>query len=692
MDTATRDLETSQTAFVHPQGEVLRRAEGIELIGEFEGSGFKNPPLLARRADGQVIQLTKLLYELAAASDGQRDAQAVGDVVSRRCGRTVNASDVTFLAQRKLRPLGVLALPDGTTPRLKKRPPVMALRHRKPLLSERAVNAAAWVFTWLHVPFVQAVLVLALAGFDVWLFGVHGIAGGLRSALYDPVLLLAVFASVVIATAFHEFGHASACRYGGARPGAMGVGLYLVWPVFYCDVTDAYRLNRAGRLRTDLGGIYFNAIFALLAGGVFFYTGQEAALLAAFVQHLLILQQVIPLMRFDGYYVMTDLTGVPDILSRIKPIFRSLLRGREHEPQVAELKPWVRWVVTIYLVALIPALLLLFAWMVIGTPRVIATMYRAFALQLDMIGRAGLAGMAVGAVRTMMLALQLGGMGLSLVRAGQMAGRLLLRWSQGSVPRTGAIALGGAALLGAAASMWWPHGDYRPIQPGDRGTVQDGINSLIKLPRWAGLIAANHGARTSGDASGAVEGAPGSTTSTHGTAPGGGISGTWRTTAGARSGAAGAPPSADGTTPMPGTTTNTGTSTTTTSTGTTTATTSTGTTTTTTTSTTGSGSPVPPTGGTGTVTSPPTTGGTTTTTDPTTTTAPSTGTTTTAPATGTTTNSTTTSTTGTGTSTSPPASTSTTGTSTVAPPPTTSTTTGTTTAPSTTGTTTTTSP
>ena len=86
----------------------------------------------------------------------------------------------------------------------------------------------------------------------------------------------------------------------------------------------ANRLGRAGRLRTDLGGVYFNAIFALLAGGVYFATGEEAALLAASVQYVIILQQLLPLLRFDGYYVLSDLTGVPDILSRIKPIFRSL--------------------------------------------------------------------------------------------------------------------------------------------------------------------------------------------------------------------------------------------------------------------------------------------------------------------------------------------------------------------------------
>jgi putative peptide zinc metalloprotease protein len=91
-------------------------------------------------------------------------------------------------------------------------------------------------------------------------------------------------------------------------------------------------LGRGGRLRTDLGGVYFNAIFALLAGGVYFATGEEAALLAASVQYVIILQQLLPLLRFDGYYVLSDLTGVPDILSRIKPIFRSLLRPRRPEP------------------------------------------------------------------------------------------------------------------------------------------------------------------------------------------------------------------------------------------------------------------------------------------------------------------------------------------------------------------------
>ena len=141
----------------------------------------------------------------------------------------------------------MLAHADGSTPELEKREALLRSATASRCSRSRP-STVAGALTFLHRPFVQVPLLLGVAAFDVWLFGVHGLAGGLRSALYAPALLLFVLASIVVATAFHELGHASACRYGGARPGVMGVGVYLVWPAFYCDVTDAYRLNRAGRL------------------------------------------------------------------------------------------------------------------------------------------------------------------------------------------------------------------------------------------------------------------------------------------------------------------------------------------------------------------------------------------------------------------------------------------------------------
>ena len=59
----------------------------------------------------------------------------------------------------------------------------------------------------------------------------------------------------------------------------MGAGLYLVYPAFYTDVSDNYRLPRGARLRTDLGGFYFNMIFALGAMALYVASGQEFLLL-----------------------------------------------------------------------------------------------------------------------------------------------------------------------------------------------------------------------------------------------------------------------------------------------------------------------------------------------------------------------------------------------------------------------------
>ena len=141
--------------------------------------------------------------------------------------------------------------------------------------------------------------------------------------LRDPVDLLVVVGLTVISAAFHECGHATGCRYGGARPGRIGVGIYLVWPAFFTNVTDSYRLSRGGRLRTDLGGLYFNLVFMLALAGLYAVTSAQVLLLVIAITHLEMLEQLLPFVRFDGYFILSDLVGVPDLFARIAPILRA---------------------------------------------------------------------------------------------------------------------------------------------------------------------------------------------------------------------------------------------------------------------------------------------------------------------------------------------------------------------------------
>src|SRR5919106_820412 len=295
------------------------------------------------------------------------------------------AAVVGFLIDEKLRPLGILAAPDGSSPQVEKTNPLLGLTWQKALVPDRGVRRITSLFLPLFHPAVAAVAVAAFLALDGWLLFSHGIGQPVRTALYQPAFLLALFAGMVLATAFHESGHATACRYGGARPGVIGVGIYVVWPVFYTDVTDAYRLPRSGRLRTDLGGVYFNAFLALAVGAAFFAPGSEPLLLLVLLQNFAVLQQLLPLGRLDGYLIVSDLTGVPDILTRVRPILRSLIPWRSADERVRQLKPWARWVVSGYVLVLIPVMALALLLMLIHAPRAFATAYDSLAVRWDQI-------------------------------------------------------------------------------------------------------------------------------------------------------------------------------------------------------------------------------------------------------------------------------------------------------------------
>jgi putative peptide zinc metalloprotease protein len=291
---------------------------------------------------------------------------------------------------------------------------------------------------------------------------------------------------VALSAAFHECGHATACAYGGARPGAMGAGLYIVWPAFYTDVTDAYRLGKGGRLRTDLGGVYFNVIFILATAGAYALTGYEPLLLIIPFQHLEIMHQFLPFIRLDGYYIVSDLTGVPDMFSRIKPTLTSLLPWKRASDRVTELKPWVRVAVTAYVLTVVPLLLFMFGLMVINAPRIFSTAYDSFFVQYHKVqhafnGGTALAG-SIGIFQMLILVLPAVGIVVTFwMLFRRVSGAVWARTEDHPAVR-GAFVLASGTAAAFLAYIWWPNGDYRPIQPGEKGTIQGAVRQFAAIP------------------------------------------------------------------------------------------------------------------------------------------------------------------------------------------------------------------
>jgi putative peptide zinc metalloprotease protein len=350
-----------------------RLADGVELLGELQDSGFAEPQSLIRRADGQVIQLTRLLYLVVSLIDGCHRPDEIATLASSALGRSLSAEQVRYLITAKLGPLGVVA-GAGTPAVLPTASPLLALRARVTLLPEAAACAAGTLlrplFRW---PVVIAV-VASVAALDFWLFTTHGLAPAFRQVLNDPVDLLVVAGLTIASALFHECGHAAGCRFGGARPGRIGAGIYLVWPAFFTNVTDSYRLNRAGRLRTDLGGLYFNLIFMLVLAACYAATSAELLLLVIALTHLEMLQQLLPFVRFDGYFILSDLVGVPDLFARVTPVLRGALSrwhgDRDRDPRAASLRPRARFVITAWVVCVIPLLTVFLGYLLLRFPEV----------------------------------------------------------------------------------------------------------------------------------------------------------------------------------------------------------------------------------------------------------------------------------------------------------------------------------
>ena len=455
---------------------LLERAEGIELLGPIHGSGYHNGAALVRRADGQMVQLGPLMYALLESADGQRDGPALASAMSEQLGRGVAPEHVRPLAE-KLAAQGLLAGFEHHAP--PKRSPLLALRWKVLVTNPALTRRLTAPFTFLFSPFVMWPVLVGFAGVFWFVMFHKGVASATAQAFHDPGLLLLVFALAVLSAGFHELGHAAAARYGGATPGGMGMGIYLVWPAFYTDVTDTYRLPRRDRLRVDLGGLYFNAVVAVVTMGMWLAVRADALLLLIALQVLQMVKQLSPIIRADGYHILSDATGVPDLFSHMAPTLRRLLPWRRHEPSA--LTGWARLLVTAWVLIVVPVLLSLAIGAILLLPKLATSAWTSGSALISALphelAHLQILDVLASLVRLFALALPVLGSVLVAQKIVRTTGGRALEWSHGSPVRRAVVLAGAGLVLCGLAWAWWPSGQYQPVRPTDGGTV----GSLV---RW----------------------------------------------------------------------------------------------------------------------------------------------------------------------------------------------------------------
>jgi len=141
----------------------------------------------------------------------------------------------------------------------------------------------------------------------------------------DPRLLSLLVVVVYVSLLLHELGHAAACDKFGAKSGAIGFGFYAFTPVLYADVTDAWRLKKYQRLIVDFGGIYIQLLICTLLNVVYYFTGMKAFLYTSFVIGLSVAANLNPLLRYDGYWALSDLLNISNLKEKSTKAMRLFL-------------------------------------------------------------------------------------------------------------------------------------------------------------------------------------------------------------------------------------------------------------------------------------------------------------------------------------------------------------------------------
>lgn len=213
------------------------------------------------------------------------------------------------------------------TPKISKR----SFLYEKELFSAQAIDKFSYAFRFLFFHwYMLAVLIIALI-LDICFF-VHTPDLLLFNNKVNIYMIIGLFAFILGSSFFHELGHASACKYFGIQHGRIGFGLYLNFPVLYTDVTEVWKLKRGQRCVVNLAGVYFQSYWLILLLVAFFVTGNDMLRYLILIMNLGFVMTLNPFFKFDGYWIASDLLGVPNLRQRSLELFSYMWNRLKKRP------------------------------------------------------------------------------------------------------------------------------------------------------------------------------------------------------------------------------------------------------------------------------------------------------------------------------------------------------------------------
>ncbi len=294
---------------------VPKLRSGIEIV--HMDTSFDPPRYLLKIAERKNIEISETYYRLISLINGKRSAGQISDELETKFSIRILPQDIKRIIEDSLVPKGIIESDLNTD-----ETPVgrSYLSYKQALLSQRSLVPLTSVLQFLFER--RTFIILTSAGFAFEIFFYFVLKQPTVSILQiSGNDLIACYGVFFLSTMFHELGHLSACHRFGALYKDMGIGIYFYFPVFYSDVTDAWKLKRKQRATVDFGGVYFQLLLLPVLLLLNLTTGDVGFIFVIYFLNFSIATTLNPFLKFDGYWLLSDLIGVPNLRSRSREMF-----------------------------------------------------------------------------------------------------------------------------------------------------------------------------------------------------------------------------------------------------------------------------------------------------------------------------------------------------------------------------------
>jgi putative peptide zinc metalloprotease protein len=294
--------------------------------------------VLQDRTSGRFHRFTPAAYLVISLMNGERTVEAIWQLACRRLGDDALTQDEIIRLLSQLYQADVLRAdiaPDfdemsWRAEKVRRRKLIAGLANplalRLPLLDPDAFLNATMPFVRPVFSWLGACIFIGVVGYAVILAGIHwsALTENIADRVFAAKSLLLLVLCYPFVKAVHELGHAYAIKRWGGEVHELGMMFLVFMPVPYVDASSSAAFREKWQ-RAIVGSAGIAVELMLAAIALFIWLNVEDGLVRAFAFNVMLIGGVStilfngnPLLRFDGYYVLSDVLEIPNLGDRAK--------------------------------------------------------------------------------------------------------------------------------------------------------------------------------------------------------------------------------------------------------------------------------------------------------------------------------------------------------------------------------------